>query len=186
MLPIVQTKLAPLIINTIIGPHGITDAIHAIHTHKQKELAITYTSCISSAHLLDTFHQTELLNVLFLVASAIHFRNDIPIKNNNLQLLISSLMVFNAENIGMPFFLTYMTLIHVPNHYITFHNITKQYKALTLFSISLISLIMFCFQNNNQQVDPHIISLVKGLIISHVVYEEKYSNEPHQNILQNK
>ena len=72
----------PLIIKhlttTLIGPHGITDIIHANNTNLLPQLSATYGSTVGSSILLHHFHMEPMLDVAFFIASIIHFRRDMP------------------------------------------------------------------------------------------------------------
>ena len=69
-----------------------------------------------------------------------------------------------------------MVLFHVPNHY----NLNKSFVLKDLnFNLILISLVAmvsvyFDFYLCNEYIDNDIYNLIKAIIISHVIYQEKF------------
>ena len=61
----------PLIIKhlttTLIGPHGITDIIHANNTNLLPQMSATYGSTVGSSILLHHFHMEPMLDIAFLL-----------------------------------------------------------------------------------------------------------------------
>ena len=166
--------------NVIIGPHGITDLIYAIEYKKIVQLLGVYTSTITFFNWLHVNQYEKIINTLFITLSTIHFKNDIPINNKYIQLFFSILFVGNLKSIGLPIFLLYMCLLHVPNHYLTYFDLLKKNKIL-FFSTITTSIITLC--SNNLLTRQPNSNMIKAVIVSHILYEELYSKEKHKNIL---
>lgn len=165
--------------NIIIGPHGITDLIYALEYKKSLQYIGLYSFSSIFFRWLYIQQYESISNSLFMGLSAVHFKNDIPINNKYIQLFLSILFVVNLKTIGLPVFLLYMCLLHVPNHYLTHKDLLSRNKSLSYFLISSISLLLCGNQNsitNNNW-------LVKGIIVSHILFEELYCRENHKNIL---
>ena len=166
--------------NVIIGPHGITDLIYAIEYKKIVQLLGVYTSTITFFNWLHVNQYEKIINTLFITLSTIHFKNDIPINNKYIQLFFSILFVGNLKSIGLPIFLLYMCLLHVPNHYLTYFDLLKKNKIL-FFSTITTSIITLC--SNNLLTRQPNSNMIKAVIVSHILNEELYSKEKHKNIL---
>lgn len=167
--------------NVIIGPHGITDLIYAIEYKKIVQLIGVYSSTITFFNWLHINQYERIINILFVSLSAFHFKKDVPINNKYIQLFFSILFVANLKTIGLPIFLLYMCLLHVPNHYLTYFDLLKKQKILSFLTI-ITSIITLCNNNNllSEQQTPNII---KSIIMAHIFYEELYSKEKHKNLL---
>lgn len=166
--------------NIIIGPHGVTDLLYAFEYKKIFQLITVYSFTSLFSRWLYIKQYETVINSLFLVLSSIHFKNDIPINNKYIQLFFSTLFVLNLKTIGLPVFLLYMSLIHVPNHYLTYNELTSKYKYLSYFMLSFVS-ILLC--KNYATINENTSWIVKSLIISHILFEELYSKKKHKNIL---
>jgi len=167
--------------NVIIGPHGITDLIYAIEYKKIFQLISVYASTLTFFNWLHIMRYDQIINTLFITLSAIHFKNDVPINNKYVQLFISALFVSNLKTIGLPIFLLYMCLIHVPNHYLTYLDLLKQNKKISFLTI-IASILTLC-SNNNLLNNVQSPTIIKAIIVSHILYEELYSKEKHKNFL---
>lgn len=165
--------------NIIIGPHGIIDLLYAYEYKKVFQLVSVYSLNSFFIRWLHIKKYETVINSIFLTMSAIHFRNDVPIDNKYIQLFVSTLFILNLKIIGLPLFLLYMCLLHVPNHYLTYKELISSYKYLSYLIISSVS-ILLC---NNQHHIENSSWLIKSVIISHILFEELYSKEKHKNIL---
>ena len=161
------------IITGIIAPHGITDLVHAKQNNLLPEL---YTiNIVSVLGAMGLEHNAEtLLNVIFYTISIYHFRNDMPkIKDCN-QTILSTLMILSFFAINPNIFLYYMVFIHVPNHYLMSWNMMSKDKKLSVLIISLTTLISMVL-GNTKLIEYEIVdTIAKGLIFSHIIYEEAY------------
>lgn len=183
LLPIISSEIvnnfmniAPVITTTIIAPHGITDLVHAYVNDKKQQLYKINLICLLGGSFLYISNYDNLLHFIFLIASAIHFRHDFPVNSKPLKLILSSLLVVNAEKIGMALFLMYMTFIHVPNHYMLNSKLIKENFRYSFISILGVTILFFLVGNNTPDLfyNEHVYCLSKSLIISHILYEEKY------------
>jgi len=182
--PIIE--LTPLLTTAIIAPHGMTDLIYAEENNSLQPLLRINAFCIAGAFLIHMMNFDDINNMLFMTSSALHFRHDFPIKNSSIQLLISSLLVANAQNIGIEIFMLYMCLIHVPNHYTIYKNLIAKYPVKSLYYISIVGILstLFVYSDPSFMYNDNVHTISKGLIISHILYEELYTknNTLFQNI----
>ena len=165
--------------NIIIGPHGITDLIYALKNKKILQLFGVYSFSSYFFNWLHIKQYESISNSLFLGLSAIHFKDDIPINNKYIQLFLSVLFIANLKTIGLPIFLLYMCLVHVPNHYLSHKDLLSKNKSLSYILISSVSLLLCNSQNHIE----HNTWFIKGIIASHILFEELYCREKHKNIL---
>lgn len=175
-------RLIPSIINNvIIGPHGITDIIHAYKEDKIKELVNIYSTSVTFTVCSEVIHNTvNLSDMLFIICSCVHFSHDInTITINNIKinkLLITSLFVIILPLIGKELFYTYMVFFHVPLHYIKCWNFIKD--ELNILSILLLSTILIDYKllwdSEIDSLPDNVWIIVKPLIIGHVIYNEIY------------
>ena len=114
--------LKPVIIKylttTIIAPHGVTDLIHAKQTNNLISLINIYGTTNGLFYILSTLDQEIVINTILFITSTIHFQKDIPLRDEKKRYLFTSLLLlyfifFNATSI-----FTYLTFVHVLNHYI--------------------------------------------------------------------
>jgi hypothetical protein len=166
--------------NIIIGPHGITDLIYAIEYKKIFQLVGVYSSTMMFFNWLHIKQYERVINTLFMSLSAFHFKNDVPINNKYIQLFFSVLFVSSLKTIGLPAFLLYMCLLHVPNHYLTYFDLLKKHKILSFLTIIT---TMITLSNNNLLNESYTPNIVKSIIISHILYEELFLKEKHKNVL---
>ena len=61
-------------LSTVIAPHGITDLIHA----QQNKLVLQLCSINIASIIGSTIVNSSILDKLFFLFSAWHFRNDMP------------------------------------------------------------------------------------------------------------
>tara|TARA_B100001989_G_C24536563_1_gene464756 strand:- start:50 stop:634 length:585 start_codon:yes stop_codon:yes gene_type:complete len=168
----------PIITSFIIAPHGMTDLIHAEENNKQKQVHLTYISCLISGLFLNNAN-SQIFDALFLIVSIIHFSHDLPFKNRLIQILLSSIFVLDLEKIDFSFFIYYMIFIHVPNHYNRFEKLLKKYKKKSFTYIFGTGLLIFIlFQNNPNIVEQKLVlDISKCIIVGHIIYEELYAKE---------
>ena len=174
-------RIIPFVTNTIIAPHGITDLSHSIQTSNIPNLLKIYGLNFTLTNLIvNNFSINYINNILLIASSIVHFRHDFPkIKiNNNIipRFILSSLMILLFLHTNLNFLILYMTIIHVPNHIrINFFHINKK-KMLNIF---LFVLTGFIFNELFENLDTFyqnkfIVNNIKSMIISHVIYQEKY------------
>ena len=160
----------------IIAPHGITDVFHAHHTQNYRSLFTSYAGSMLVSAGLHQFHLDNVLWFGFCFASCFHFRHDLisifpkvsPDLRHQLWITGSLLSIL----IQQPnWFLIYMVLLHVPNHYRMAWKYTRpSWKAL-LASIALVAFVcdtQYDYVLQNQHWDWII-----GIVLGHIVYEEK-------------
>ena len=161
---------------TLIGPHGITDIIHANNTNIMPEMSKTYGSIIGSTLLLSQFNMTPFIDISFFIASIIHFRRDMPeIKSIPRYIWSSSLLLFTM-NYCPDLFIIYMIAIHVPHHYIMNWDYMKQTPRFSVLLLVITSTLMGIIGNSfepNEHMEL-IMTITKGIVLSHIAYEEIY------------
>lgn len=169
-------KLAP---STIIGPHGMTDFIHAnkykiidkLYRINMGTVAVTF-----GCHMI---HQDALVNALFLASSVIHFRNDMPFFGTSnstkaaLQTTMSGMLVASGTFLSWDVFMYYMLFIHVPNHYRIQYPHIKHALPQTIMLVGGLASILTAIGYSPLE-NPYLDWFSKGLIIAHVIYEEVY------------
>lgn len=170
---LIPNPIVKKIITGIIAPHGITDIVHAKQNNLLPQL---YTINILS--LLGTWgleiNMNSILNILFFGMSIYHFRNDMPeIKCCN-QTVLSAMMLLSFFLINPSIFLYYMIFIHVPNHYLMNWNVLSKEKKLSIVLISITTAISMILGNTYLIENEFVDTIAKGLIISHIIYEETY------------
>jgi hypothetical protein len=163
------------VIASVIAPHGITDIVHAKQNKLLPQLCtINICSILGS---LGLNHNTNIFaDILFYSISIYHFRNDMPeLKNIVNKTTLSALMIMSFFVINPNLFLYYMVFIHVPNHYLMNWNSLKQNSIYSIILLSFTTLISMIIANNPSLVQSDLIEHIsKGLIFSHIIYEESY------------
>lgn len=159
-----------------IGPHGMTDYVHAINNNKLFQLHQVYGLTTCSIALLDVSSQYNVINLIFFIFSIIHFQRDLPLKSIYQRYLSITTFVVSCLLYNPDLLYVYMLFIHVPNHYIMNWKILQKNKSLsqTILSVSTFIMILlgdrfFYLTENNFFID-----IIKGIIISHILYEELY------------
>ena len=178
-------KLTTSIVNNvIIGPHGITDLLHAYHHNNMNSLINIYTGTSLMSVISELIHNDysniDVSNGIFIISSILHFRHDIPeIKLGSItisSLVLSSLFIILTPLIGKEIFYVYMCFIHVPIHYMKCIDFIK--KDVIKFMALLFMTSFFEFRLiEDYEIDclpQNILIIVKTLIISHVIYNELY------------
>ena len=170
--------LKPLLIKhlttSVIAPHGITDLVHAIEENNMETLLKTYASTVASSYLLTEINMDSTLNFIFFILSVVHFRRDMPnikeIPRYAWSFLFLQFSIINSPTL----FFIYLTFIHVPNHYrLNWYTLKKNPKlsmGIVLLTTLLIEVLGRDF--DKFMLNDSIMSVIKGIIMSHVVYEE--------------
>ena len=174
-------KLIKFLRDVIIAPHGVTDISHSIQTNNKFNLLAINGLMIGSTNLIiNEYNLNNIIDFIFLTSSIIHFRHDMPnIIINNQKIpnyLLCFILLLGIYFLNSDFIIYYMVLFHVPNHY----NLNKSFVLKDLnFNLILISLVAmvsvyFDFYLCNEYIDNDIYNLIKAIIISHVIYQEKF------------
>ena len=182
-------NLKNFLIKNVIAPHGMTDLTHSlIYDNYDKLLKIQLATFTISELLTNTFHQNNILDFIFFATTVIHFRKDfnkinldIPNVLKSFIFIITCLYIdkIYPYEIGIDILLLFMSFIHVPNHY---KNNYKYIKKDPIFNFLLL-LAFISFINSVDNLHPELLvneqvfTIAKSIIISHVVYSEKYIND---------
>lgn len=172
-------ELKKKLLTTIIAPHGITDLIHAKQNNKLHELiSINSVSVLTSYGLYQNDITNIISNSAFIGFSIIHFSHDfLPIIENyhekKQKMLLCSLFIALSIFNNNLFFL-YMVLIHVPKHYFYNRYFLKKYLIGNLSFIFIFSLLLGMAGQHNFVFDERLYPLYKGIITSHIIYQERY------------
>ena len=178
------------IINNIIIPHGMTDFIHAKLHRQIPQLCSIYASTTLCSVLMTPFLQyPEHIHPFFLCASAIHFRTDMPAWGQNrfsksmvqlLQLLQSTLLIglFSITH-NIEFFLLYMVVLHVPNHYRNAWSFIRKDLYSTILSITGCQCTLLLLEHiwgplMKPDISNHIPLPVQFGVVAHILYNELY------------
>ena len=162
----------------VVAPHGITDYIHALNNNNLAILSSINILSILFFYSLNFFNKRKFINLLFVSSSVIHFRRDFHILNNKfLQYLFSSIIVYvNIFSDKIIYF--YLTLFHVPNHYINVWNdlVIDKYKSFFIISLfTSFSLITSYYLVDEIRMKNDLLKdILKGFIVAHVIYQEKF------------
>ena len=175
LIPIPKQVIYKNIISTIIAPHGITDIIHAKHYNKLNNLLFLNTGMITSSYILINNNLDNILNSIFICSSIIHFSHDFNF-NKKINLSISSILLLLSIYYNYNIFFIYMIFWHVPKHYNLNYKYLKKNKIQNLLFILFTTIIMYsiCKLIPEHILFTKIFDISKGIIISHIIYEEKY------------
>ena len=172
------------IISGIIAPHGITDLFHAKQNNHMNQLLSINVACASSSLILNTIQDPYcLLDASFFISSVIHFRHDMPQvfpkSDYSTSLLLILLSLFYNHDI----FFVYMLFIHVPHHYYMNRNVIKGniYFNVGILILSTMTSLLGAHIINVFDSVP-LFDLSKGVVISHILYEELYIHKNNTNI----
>jgi len=193
---LIPATIAKNVVLGVISPHGSTDLIHANQNGLVPKLMQIQAVNIFTAQLLQNLNQGKILDIIFYVSSALHFRHDfITVKNYSKSILLFALfsipeIAFKWFLIGIPpislndvlFF--YMIFLHVPNHYRLSWNFIKKQKRETVFLVGLFSMLFLKFGNSVDFSNINIINTAKSFVISHIIYNERYVHK-QKSILPN-
>ena len=166
-------------ITTIVSPHGMTDYIHAKQFGLLRELYIVHASTISTCLFLHLVHLKPIIHNLFILCSAIHFRNDMPliirspIPPKFLQLILSTLFVIGMHYHSPEWFIAYMIFIHTPNHYRLSWEFLRKDLGNSFKIVFLSGFLLYPFRKL-QTISPWMMSMIQALVIAHIVYQEKF------------
>ena len=182
--PRIPLYVSRFVFSSVVAPHGLTDYLHASSTRNMKALVALYTTSCGCNFILPA----RLDNIMFLLLSVAHFRHDLgsydPTLKSIHRWIYSGLVVFCLQ--GAPFqydLLTfYMTCIHVPLHYERHIQRAEIYKPFLFLWLILYGATAgatyICFETffNSNEFTTNTITLVRGIIMAHILYEEKYVN----------
>lgn len=168
--------IAPLtkyLTTTLIAPHGITDLVHAKETNHTMDLLATYSLANGGVLGLHSMHYDNAVNILLFLASVIHFQRDIPFHNKT---LLTSMMLLYFIFLDNNSLFLYLSAIHVPHHYKLCWPFLKRNKPFSFFIIGATTALSMYFGNMYYEYykDPLIFTILKGIICSHICYEEMY------------
>ena len=170
--------LKPLLVKhlttSVIAPHGVTDLVHAIEEDNMQTLVNTYASTIASSYLLSEINMDSTLNFIFFILSVVHFRRDMPIIKDIPRYAWSFLFLqFSIMNSPTLFFI-YLTFIHVPHHYRMNWSTLKKNPKMSVGIVLLTTIIIEILGKDFHTImlNDSIMSVIKGIIMSHVIYEE--------------
>lgn len=173
----------------IVSPHGMTDYIHAKKFGFLPELYKINLSIISGGYFLNVLHMQPLIHLLFLVSSAVHFRNDMPtiriktVHPKLLQLFFSSAFVGSLHFIPFEYFVIYMLCVHTPNHYAMAWNYIKDNLEETFGLVIGLGFLLSQI-NYVQNIPSDFLIFLQTLVISHIVYQEVYVFSDYKEIVE--
>ncbi len=173
---LIKPVLLKHLTTTLIGPHGITDIIHANNTNILPEMSLTYGSVVGSTLVLSQTNMTPVIDILFFIASIIHFRRDMPNFKYIPRYLWSGSLLLFTMNYSPELFMLYMLAIHVPHHYSMNWEYMKQTPKFSVGLLIITSTLMGIIGNSFEPGENMelIITITKGIILSHIAYEELY------------
>lgn len=160
------------LINGIIAPHGITDIIHAQQNNLLPQLFTINGITILSSIILDKYHLEDILNGLFILSSIIHFRRDFPKNKFIPRYLFSYILLLISIFYNHNILIFYMLIIHVPNHYYLNWKYIKNKKIQNISVLSITTTLFLKMENTFYFIS--LTPFVKGIIISHIIYEESF------------
>ena len=172
---LIKPIVANFINTAIIAPHGVTDLIHALQFNSLQPLYAINLITTTAFALLGHAGLSDVANIPFLLASVVHFRHDIPLENKFMQyVIISAIITAGIQNTDI--FYLYMILRHVPRHYA---GNWKYMEKFPLITILLLSVTTFATMKMESVIpmDETNIDLIKGVIVAHIIYEEKYIHD---------
>ena len=152
--------IKPYLIKNIIANNIIT---HGITDIDCKFFPLVYTAVFSLPLSKKNTHN------LFYISSYIHFSYDIGYKYSLfLHLLVPILCSFNKLQLAMDIMIVYLSLFHVPMHYLRCFNNERYFSIIISFLLKL----LMCFINYDIDFLKVIKNqYIKKIIISHVIVE---------------
>jgi hypothetical protein len=183
LIPLINPLNNVLLSNAVLGfisPHGITDYIHAKKHGLKKELYQINIFTVGSTLLIEYFHNEDVITFAFLLASIIHFRNDMPyielkkIHPKVLQLFFSFCMIESFFFLPVSFFVAYMLLIHTPNHYKMSWEYTKYHLQESILLIVGLGILLLQLDNPLFSGISIDLNVVEAFVIGHIIYQEAY------------
>jgi len=91
----------------------MTDLIHAQENKLVDRLNVIYLLSIIGGVSSTLLNHHELLDILFIISSVVHFKNDFPFKNKYLQMISSSVFISQLGHINLTWFFAYMFQITI-------------------------------------------------------------------------
>ena len=146
------------------------------YTKTQPQLIKINTITILTTATLTNLNLIPLLDIIFLTSSVIHFKRDFPINKFIPRYIVTSCFLLFSILYSYNLLICYMLFIHVPNHYKLNWTFLKKDKTFTASIITLTTIIFLLIgeKYDNLIYTSYMIDLFKGIIISHIVYEEMY------------
>ena len=172
---LITNPITRTIITGIIAPHGITDLVHAKENKLLPELYTINIVSVLGTMALDN-NAKMLLDIIFYASACYHFRNDMP-KTPEManQTTLSALMLLAFLTFDPSLFLYYMIFIHVPNHYLMNWSVLSKHKKYSIIVIALTTMVSIIAGETPGIMESHIVEIIsKGLILSHIFYEETF------------
>ena len=169
---LIKPPIAKLINTAIIAPHGVTDLVHAMQMNTTRPLYLINLVTTGAFALAGHAGLSNISNFPFVYASLMHFRRDIPLENKYAQYCVIAFIVALGIQYNDLFYL-YMVLRHVPRHYA---ENWKYMEKMPMFSIFLLvaTTIVSMKMGTMIPMDDTYFDLIKGVIVSHILYEERY------------
>lgn len=165
---------------SLIAPHGMTDIIHAKQFRHVLPLYNINIASIIGSYILTKNNQEQIINILFVISSIAHFRHDIPTSISKRfffkipKFILISIFLLYCVFQNPTMFFAYMSLVHVPRHYISNWRFIKD-QPVNNISFMIICTFLFTLAGNklNHYLDNiYFLNIIKGVIISHILYEE--------------
>lgn len=195
--PAIISKITKWTLLSVIFPHGMTDIIHAKKYDNIPALLKINTIITSSCLLLHhVFKQEHLVHSLFMIASMIHFRNDMPlitIKNIDpkwIQLLFSIGLTNSFGIIPTECFIAFMTCVHTMNHYKMSWSFVKYYKIESFGYILGLGILLnklspdkMLFSKSMIVESTPLSVFVKSVVIGHIIYQELHVFSESKKVL---
>ena len=165
---IMNPSLRNMLLYRVISPHGITDLIHSQHTKDMAPLFQAYGTSFGLHWILPK----AVHPFLFFMSSIVHFRHDFNVLSTEWKQYICSVFLLGMFwKAPADFFFYYMTIIHVPQHYIRCWSFIKSspfYTSAFLYSLGSI------LESNPTLLTQYPV-VFQSIIIGHVLYHE-YTN----------
>jgi hypothetical protein len=183
-------NLKKILIKNFIAPHGITDLTHSIiYDNYDKLLKIQLATFTISELLTNAFHQKIILDFIFFTTTIIHFRKDFNTINIDIPNVLKSFIFVSTclyidklfpYEFGIDMLLLFMSFIHVPNHYKNNYKYIKKEPVLNFLLLLAFTGCINSVDNLHPEllVSEQVLTITKSIIISHVVYSEKYITNP--------
>ena len=163
------------IISTIVAPHGITDLIHSVQSNKTTPLLYINSACVTTSVVSSLQPNIELgYNIFFLLGSVIHFRHDYPKTDNQVletALSLATIVLFSQYH---DLFYFYMTLLHIPKHYLSNWKHIKKNKEVNICLIVFFTTLCFSTIVDVFSQPLVLYRIYRGIILAHVIYQELY------------
>ena len=170
-----------------IAPHGVTDLIHARQEGLVKQLYQIQAVNIIGINLLHVANLDAVINILFFLFSAVHFRHDIKLlMEKRTPILVPLLLLpFVPQCNSMDALILYMMLLHLPNHYRMSWWFLKKEKVVSSLIIGLFSLA--CLKGgmfiDMEKIDVFVMNMGKALVMSHIWYQEEHINKSYEKFM---